>query len=50
MHTMKIMLAYLLCHYDIEPFPERPDFTIFGEALIPKDETKMKVRKRGKKL
>lgn len=49
-HAMKLILGSLLVQYDIEPLKERPEFTVFAEALIPKDETKIKMRRRVAKV
>lgn len=46
MHAIKLMLGYLLMQYDIEPLEKRPEFTVFAEALVPKDDSKVKLRQR----
>lgn len=46
--TLKLMLAYLVLEFDIEPFPEerRPQWIEFGGVSLLKEDTFVVMRKR----
>lgn len=44
--VLKMLLGYLLVNYDFEPLTERPKCLEIGEAVIPEEETKVKIRRR----
>ena len=46
MQTLKIILGYLLIHYDLEPMLERPKFLHVGSASMVKADTKIRLRRR----
>ncbi|KAK5126384.1 hypothetical protein LTR85_010620 [Meristemomyces frigidus] len=46
--TLKLMLGYLVTHYDFEPLAERPKFIEIGEVQNPSPKTVLKVRRRKK--
>ncbi|KAK4549050.1 hypothetical protein LTR36_007506 [Oleoguttula mirabilis] len=48
--TLKLMLGYLVTHYDLEPLAERPKFDEIGEIRIPSAKTVLKVRRREMEL
>lgn len=43
---MKLMLSYLIVHYDIEPIAERPEFLEIGEMVLPPTEGIVRFRRR----
>ena len=45
---LKLLLAYVVAHYDIEPLDSRPINRIFGDAIVPSSTTKIKVRRRSR--
>jgi hypothetical protein len=46
--TLKLMLAYLVLNFEIEPFPEnrQPQWIEFGGVSLLKDETYVAMKKR----
>lgn len=45
-HVVKMVLGYLLMHYDLEPLKERPRFVEFGEAVVPSGKIEVRIRRR----
>lgn len=45
-HQMKILLAYVVTHYDIEPLDHRPLNRVIGDSVIPPQNVSIKVRRR----
>ena len=45
-HLIKLLFAYIIIHYDIEPLKERPLNMIVGDHLIPSPWVKVSVRRR----
>ena len=45
-HEMKLMLAYLVRHYDVEYMPKRPAQSHFMETKLPAKSTTIRIRKR----
>ncbi|KAJ6026922.1 uncharacterized protein N7446_004475 [Penicillium canescens] len=45
-HHLKLVLAYIVVHYDIQPLQERPLNHIWGEHPVPSPNTLIKVRRR----
>lgn len=45
-HEMKLMLAYLVQHYDVEYMPKRPAQSHFMEVKMPAKSTIIRIRKR----
>ena len=45
-HLLKLMVAYITLHYDIQPLQSRPANQIFGDTLVPSTSTTLKVRRR----
>ncbi|EME78104.1 uncharacterized protein MYCFIDRAFT_158033 [Pseudocercospora fijiensis CIRAD86] len=45
-HTMKLMLGYLLVHHDIQPFEKKPELFEIGEARVPSDKQMIRVKRR----
>ncbi|KAK4692869.1 hypothetical protein P7C71_g4417, partial [Lecanoromycetidae sp. Uapishka_2] len=43
---LKLLIAYITVHYDIEPFDKRPEGMVFGDTNIPSLSAKLKVRRR----
>ncbi|KAI5364675.1 Putative cytochrome P450, metallopeptidase, catalytic domain superfamily [Septoria linicola] len=43
---IKLILAHLLLHYDIEALQERPKFVEFGELIVPDEKTVVRVKRR----
>jgi len=44
--SMKLMLGYIMTHYDIEPLVEPPKMVEIGETAIPSSKTMIKLRRR----
>lgn len=44
---LKLMLAYLVMHYDVEPLPERPQYTFMNGSSIPPANALLEVKLRG---
>lgn len=44
--TMKLMLGYMLVHYDFEPLATRPELTEIGETSIVSNKMTIKLRRR----
>jgi hypothetical protein len=46
--TLKLMLAYLVLNFEIEPFPEdrQPQWIEFGGVSLLKEDTYVSMRKR----
>lgn len=42
----KILLAYIVINYDIEPLPERPKRRVVGDANVPIISTVIRVKRR----
>lgn len=45
---LKLMIAYIVLHYDIKPLNHRPENISFGDASIPSFTIKIMVRRREK--
>ncbi|KXS95580.1 hypothetical protein AC578_3267 [Pseudocercospora eumusae] len=45
-HVIKLMLGYLLVHYDIQSFDKKPEVYEIGEARVPSDKQMIKVKRR----
>ncbi|KAF2859821.1 putative P450 monooxygenase [Piedraia hortae CBS 480.64] len=45
-HELKMLLAYVLMNYEIQPLPERPPNQWLGTALVPPTKAKINVRRR----
>ena len=43
---LKLLVAYITLHYDIQPLEERPLNTVFGDTNIPSMSAKIRVRRR----
>jgi hypothetical protein len=43
---LKLLIAYIVLHYDIKPLKHRPANLSFGDASIPPFSTKILVRRR----
>lgn len=43
---LKLMIAYIVLHYDIKPLDHRPENISFGDASIPSFTTTIMVRRR----
>ncbi len=43
---LKLLIAYITLHYDIQPLEERPLNTIFGDTNIPSISATIRVRRR----
>lgn len=43
---MKLILAYVVVNYDIQPIAKRPVNWVFGDGLVPSLSAKMTVRRR----
>lgn len=43
---LKLLIAYITIHYDIEPLAERPKSNVFGDANVPSLTTSLRVRRR----
>ena len=43
---LKLLIAYITLHYDIQPLEERPLNTIFGDTNIPSMSATIRVRRR----
>ncbi|CAK4033384.1 P450 monooxygenase [Lecanosticta acicola] len=46
---LKMVLAYMVMNYDIEPLPGRPASTLFGMTLVPPMKAKIRVKRRATK-
>jgi hypothetical protein len=45
-HELKMMLAYLVNNYDIEPIAQRPKPLWIGQTIIPPLQVKIRVNRR----
>ncbi|KAJ5115547.1 hypothetical protein N7526_011428 [Penicillium atrosanguineum] len=45
-HLLKLVLAYIVAHYDIQPLCERPLNHIWGEHSVPPPRTMIRVKRR----
>ncbi|KAI9375930.1 hypothetical protein BJX61DRAFT_492576 [Aspergillus egyptiacus] len=45
-HLIKLLLAYVTIHYDIQPLKERPLNQVLGDHVIPPRQTTILVRRR----
>ena len=45
-HLLKLMLAYVVLNYDIQPIDERPAEMMLGDFIVPSRNTMIKVRRR----
>ena len=43
---LKLLIAYITLHYDIQPLKERPLNTVFGDTNIPSISATIRVRRR----
>ena len=43
---IKVLLAYMTMHYDIEPLAKRPDNVNIGQAVVPSSTATIRVRRR----
>ena len=43
---LKLLMAYITLHYDIQPLEERPLNTVFGDTNIPNVSATIRVRRR----
>lgn len=45
-HVLKLMLGYMIMHYDLEPLQTRPKFLQVGDMALPPSEAVIRVRRR----
>ena len=45
-HELKLMLAYMVTHYDFEPLEKRPPSKWIGTSLVPPLKEKVRIRRR----
>lgn len=45
-HLLKLIVAYITLHYDIQPLQFRPANQVFGDTIVPPMNTILKVRRR----
>lgn len=43
---LKLLLAYVAVHYEVEPLAQRPERTVFGDVNVPSLTTSLRVRRR----
>ena len=43
---IKMMLAFILMNYDVEPFEKRPENKVFGSVVVPPMKSTIRVRRR----
>ena len=44
--NLKLMIAYITLHYEIQPIDKRPESLVFGDANVPSMSACIKVRRR----
>lgn len=45
-HLLKLVLAYVVLNYDIQPIDKRPGEMMLGDFILPSRNTIIKVRRR----
>ena len=45
-HQMKLLFAYIIMNYDVQPFDHRPQNKIYGDSYVPSQTATIRVRRR----